>query len=77
MSIGRCGESDQSLLSIVLNYLAAMWFFQLDNIFISTWNELVEKFMSQFRDHIVRSRIVISLSNVKLKKKGNIAKLFD
>jgi len=50
---------------LYLEGIAALWFRQLDNGFIGTWTELVDRFMKQFRIHIARPKSVMTLTTMK------------
>lgn len=56
--MGRC-------FPLYLTNLVAMWFKQLKNGSISTWTDLVNRFLRQFRVHISQPKNVFTLSNVK------------
>ena len=47
--------------------IAALWFRQLENGSIGTWNDLIERFMRQFRVHITRPKNVMTLATLKQK----------
>ena len=50
---------------LYLTDIAALWFRQLESGSISTWTELIERFMRQFRVHISRPKNVMSLATLK------------
>ena len=52
---------------LYLTYIAALWFRQLENGSIGTWNGLIERFMRQFRVHITRPKNVMTLATLKQK----------
>ena len=62
------GASDEVMarcFPLYLTDIAAMWFRQLENGSIGTWTELIERFMRQFRVHIVRPKNVMTLTSMK------------
>ena len=50
---------------LYLTDIAALWFRQLESGSIGTWTELIDRFMRQFRVHIVRPRSVLTLTSMK------------
>lgn len=63
--LGASKEVMGRVFLLYLTDLATMRFRQLENGSISTWTELVKKFIKRFRVHITRSKNVMMLSSVR------------
>ena len=60
--------------SFFLTDIAAMWYRQLEADSITSWNDLLTRFVEQFRVNIVRPKSVMTLNSIKQKPSETLRK---